>query len=223
MIPFTVEQFFDVFATYNETVFPSQILLTGLAAAAIFFAAKPNKFSGKIITVILGFLWIWAGVVYHLLFFAQINKAAYIFGAIFVLQGLFFLKSVAAGEGLSFSLRWNTGGIVGGLIIVYALFIYPALGFVFGRLYPETPTFGAPCPTTIFTLGLLLWAERKVPIRLFIIPLFWSLVGFSAAFSLGVWEDYGLLASGIAVGAALIIKEKPLARKPSVYFASNRL
>src|SRR5215212_8502079 len=134
MIPFTVEQFTKVFAAYNETVFPSQILLTGLAAAAIFFAAKPNKFSGKIVSVILGFLWIWAGVVYHLLFFAQINKAAYIFGAAFVLQGLLFLKSIAAGEGLSFSLRRNLYGIGGALIIVYALFIYPFLGFLFGRL-----------------------------------------------------------------------------------------
>jgi hypothetical protein len=42
--------------------------------------------------------------------------------------------------------------------------VYPLLGIRFGHSYPRAPLFGvAPCPTTIFTFGLLLWATRSVP------------------------------------------------------------
>ena len=37
-------------------------------------------------------LWIWMGVAYHMLFFSQINKAAYLFGALFILEGILLLN-----------------------------------------------------------------------------------------------------------------------------------
>lgn len=162
MIPFTAEQFLGIFTAYNRAIFPMQALLVFLAFAAIFLAVKPNKFSSKIIAVILGFLWLWMGIVYHLLFFTQINKAAYLFGAAVVLQACVFLINGAFLNNLSFRAQRDFGGIAGAFLIAYALFIYPALGFVFGHSYPQSPTFGAPCPTTIFTFGLLLWTDRKV-------------------------------------------------------------
>lgn len=36
-LPFTVEQFFGIFRDYNETVWPAQVVLLGLALAAIWF------------------------------------------------------------------------------------------------------------------------------------------------------------------------------------------
>ncbi len=81
--------------------------------------------------------------------------------------------------------------------------IYPVLGHFLGHVYPNSPTFGAPCPTTIFTFGLLLWTTTRVRWYILVIPCLWAIVGSSAAISLGIREDTGLLVSGI-VGTAVL-------------------
>ncbi len=62
----------------------------------------------------------------------------------------------------------------------------------------------APCPTTIFTLGILLWTTKSVPGYLLVIPFLWSIIGMSAAVNLRVPQDYGLVVAGI-LGTALIL------------------
>ena len=59
------------------------------------------------------------------------------------------------------------------------------------------PTFGLPCPTTIFTIGLLCFAVPPTPRSPLIVPLLWCLVGAQAAFLLGVQPDLGLIAAGV--------------------------
>ena len=94
--------------------------------------------------------------------------------------------------------------VVGAALIAYAIIIYPALGYHWGHRYPANPTFGVPCPTTIFALGLIVWASRSIPRRLAIVPLAWAVVGTSAALNLGVLEDFGLLAAAVLTGWMLI-------------------
>jgi hypothetical protein len=74
---------------------------------------------------------------------------------------------------------------------------YPLVARSFGHIYPAAPTFGLPCPTTIATLGLLLWLVPPVPLPLVVVPLIWSAVGTSAAVRLGVREDFGLGLAGV--------------------------
>ena len=77
--------------------------------------------------------------------------------------------------------------------IVYALLIYELLGCWAGHGLMAGPLFGvAPCPTTIFTIGMLLLARGGWVVWLSIIPLLWSLVGLAAALQLGIPEDFGL-------------------------------
>jgi Family of unknown function (DUF6064) len=74
----------------------------------------------------------------------------------------------------------------------------------------KIPTFGLPCPTTIFTAGLLLLApphSRSVAI----VPIVWSLIGGSAAFVLGVTADYALPVAG----GVLAVFELQTSRTPS--------
>src|SRR5207248_10939428 len=73
-----------------------------------------------------------------------------------------------------------------------------SLNQALGHDYPHTPTFGLPCPTTIFTLALMMWLERPFPRVLLVIPLTWAAIGGSAAFFLGVPQDLGLLAAGLS-------------------------
>jgi Family of unknown function (DUF6064) len=199
-VPFTVAQFFAVFARYNSAVWPAQVILVVLALVAIALAVRSRAWSDRAVAGVLGLLWVWMGVVYHWTFFRAINPAAAIFGGLFVLEGTALLVSGGVRHDLRFRARRTVRGLVGALLLVFALGVYPLLGYAAGHRYPATPTFGLPCPTTIFTLGLLLWVERPMPKALFLVPLAWSALGASAALQLAVREDLGLFAAGALAG-----------------------
>jgi hypothetical protein len=205
MMPFTVEQFLEVFAWYNVGVWPAQIVLYGFALCAIGLAIHRSSDFSRGIACLLSVLWLWTGIVYHLIFFSRINSAAYIFGGLFIFQALLFIYAGVLKRKMSFSFPRGSYGIIGGLFIVYALVIYPVLSFKLGHRYPMTPTFGVPCPITIFTFGLFLWTRRNIPLYLMVIPLLWSLIGLSAALSLGMKEDFGLVVAGVS-GFFLIVR-----------------
>jgi len=203
-MPFTHEEFLSVFSNYNIQVWPMQLVLVLSAAFSVLIIFTRINNRDRIVSGILVFLWIWMGIVYHLIFFSSINKAAYFFGIIFVFQGLMFLYHGVIKNKLKFLFLKRSSGITGILFIFFALVIYPILGHLFGHVYPKTPTFGAPCPTVIFTFGLLLTNNHQTPIFLLIIPLIWSLIGFSAAVNLQITEDFGLFIVGI-IGSTLIL------------------
>lgn len=206
-MPFSTQQFLEVFASYNETLFPTQIFLLIGALIAIRLASNGDAASSKIVVGALGFYWLWMGVVYHWLFFSQINALAFVFGGFFVLQGVLLIYSGIVRSDLLFAEQFGASRLVGTLFLVYALLIYPIIGMSTGHSYPYSPTFGLPCPTTIFTFGLLLRSGRAVPLYILPVPAVWSLLGFSAAFSLGIREDIGLLIAGV-VGSVLLVSSR---------------
>jgi hypothetical protein len=207
-MPFTVDQFMEVFKIYNLSVWPAQIFLNILALSMVFFAVRKHRLTDRINSGILGFLWLWIGIVYHLIYFTAINKAAYIFGPLFIIQAFIFVYAGILKNRLSFNYQGNIYAASGAVFVVYALLIYPLLGYFLGHIYPESPTFGLPCPTTIFTFGILLWTDRKVPKYVLVIPLLWSVIGFSAAINLGVREDYGLLIAGVLGSLLLWLRDR---------------
>jgi len=202
--PFTTEQFLDVFKVYNLTVWPAQIFLLILALMAIFLAIYRTRYSDAVIALTLAFYWLWIGIVYHLLFFTKINTAAYGFAALFVIQSILFFYLGFIKHSLQFKYSHNTNGIIAIVLFLYALIFYPLLGYYFGHFYPATPTFGLPCPTTIFTLGMLLLLEGKIRKGIFIIPVLWSIIGFTAAIKLGILQDIGLLVAVVLTVAVLV-------------------
>lgn len=219
-IPFTVDQFLDVFQSYNLSVWPLQILFNLVAVLLVYFCFKKNKHSDKIILFSLSFFWLWIGIVYHLLFFSQINPAAYAFSAIYILQSVLFIIAAIKNQ-IDFKFEKSLFSLTGAVFILYALLVYPILGVAFGHTYPRNPTFGLPCPTTIFTFGILLFARNKIPVYLIGIPLIWSIVGFTAALKLGVAEDIGLLVAGL-IGSMLIIFNKKSDKPQAVNRSLNK-
>lgn len=207
--PFTVDQFLDVFRQYNEAIWPAQIFLNLLAFIAIVLAFWKKPYSGKLISYILAFLWFWTGIIYHILFFSTINPIARVFGSIFILQGGLFHWIGGVRNRIEYEVKFDLRGSLGLVFVFYGLLIYPLLGTWIGHVYPMSPTFGAPCPTTIFTFGVLLWTQGKFPRFLLIIPAFWSLLGFTAASTMGIKEDLGLLVAGI-VGTTLLSLPKKI-------------
>jgi len=207
-LPFTPEQFFEIFKNYNQSVYPMQVVFYLLGMTIIILSVKKIVNADKIINGILSFFWLWMGIVYHLIYFTQINKAAYLFGAIFILQGLLFFYQGVLHNKLSYKFHFDKLGWTGALLITFALILYPFLGYAFGHIYPSSPTFGLPCPTTIFTFGILMWFDKKLPMTILIIPFLWSIIGFFAALKLGVREDTGLLIAGLLGTMMIVFRNK---------------
>jgi Family of unknown function (DUF6064) len=200
MLPFTTEQFISIFAGYNNAIWPIQVLAYLLGSGMVVMLVRPSRTSDRFIGAGLAAMWVWTGIVYHWLHFSTINKAALVFAALFVLQGiLLFHAAVIRGRlwfgGASGMTRW-----LGWALVIYSSVIYPLLGMWSGHHYPEMPMFGVtPCPVTLFTIGLLLLTVAPVSRWLLVIPFVWSLVGGSAAIVLSMPQDWPLLVSGVAI------------------------
>ncbi len=202
-ISLTLEQLLDTFKQYNLDIWPMQIIAYVLGIIAVFFIIKRTKYTYRIVMGILAFMWLWTGIVFYLLYFGPAYKPAYIFGPLIIIQALLFLAG-AFKPIISFGIRLNVYSVAGLLFVAYAMIGYPGLGYFIGHVYPESPPFGlTPCPLTIFTFGLLLMTDKKVPVLYLIIPLLWALGGFMPV-SIGIVEDIGLIAAGV-LGTAMII------------------
>lgn len=197
-IPFTAEQFFGVFRLYNNTVWPAQVVLLALAVLAVIFIALQRPWSGVAVSAILALLWVWLGAAYHLAFFARINPVAYGFGALSIVGGLLFAWHGVLRRRIEFAFAMSLRAGLGVALLAFALLLYPVWATLAGHGYPELPTFGLPCPTTIFTIGLLALASGPSLRAVLTVPILWSLVGSQAAFLLDVAPDFGLLAAGVA-------------------------
>jgi hypothetical protein len=201
MLPFSREDFVAVFAQYNAALGPLQSTAPLLGLVLVAFLAHPSARHARFVGIGLGALWIWTGVVYHGLFFARINAAAWGFGALFVLQGALLWHAVWK-DGFRLAPAADAGGIVGWALIAYAVGPYALVGLLSGQPFDELPAFGlTPCPLTLTTLGCLLMTVAPTPRRLRAIPLLWSAIGGSAAWILAMPQDWPLLAGGVAAGA----------------------
>jgi hypothetical protein len=210
-LPFTLEQFFAVFARYNRDVWPMQVVLIAVAILILAMLFSGREWASRQIAKLLAALWAWMAIVYHFKHFSGINQAAWVFGAVFLLGSFAFVWYGVVKDRLVFRPVAGARGVAGGALIVFALVLYPVIGYALGHRYPATPTFGLPCPTTIFTLGLLLFAVHPVPRWVFVVPLAWAAVGSVAAFQLGVLEDLALLVAGI-LALIMTLKQSAPAR-----------
>ena len=207
-IPFTVNQFLGIFESYNFSIWPLQILFILLAVICVILIFRNSAYTNAIVPAILAFFWLWMGVIYHIIYFSKINSAAYLFGGIFVLEAVLIIYFSIVRKKFELVYNKDIFSYTGVILIIFALAIYPLIGFFIGHIYPASPTFGLPCPTTIFTFGILLFNKGKLPVGLIIIPVIWSLIGFTAALKLGIYEDTGLLIAGIAIVILAYYKRK---------------
>jgi hypothetical protein len=206
-LPFSVEQFYSVFREYNTTLWPAQLLLVGLALVTIALVFFPRRWSGLAISTILAFLWAWLALAYHLAFFTSINPLAYVFSAMSLAGAVVFFWQGFVRRRLDFRWAASVRSWVGLVLIVFALIVYPAWSIAVRHSYPGLPTFGVPCPTTIFTIGLLAFLVRPYPRSPLVVPILWSFVGAQAVFLLGVPPDSGLMVAGV-VGIVILVRSK---------------
>lgn len=208
MIPFSREAFIEAFRAYNSAAWPAEIVLVALAIAAVLGALRGTRRSSVFAGGVLVALWAWMAVAYHWIYFVRVTPAAWLFGALFVGQALLLARAVIRGQ-LRFGARRDRAKVLGLALIVYALLVYPLLGMWSDHAYPRSPSFGLPCPTTIFTLGMLLLTARPVPWSLVVIPVAWTAIAAMAPLKFGIWEDLGLVIAAIVVPIALVLRDRP--------------
>lgn len=198
-----------MFENYNTAIWPAQLFAYALGIAAVIIALRDTVIRSRVVSAILAVLWIWMGVFYHIIHFSTINEAARVFGALFILEGLLVILAGCFLSKLRFRFTKGTIPVIGAIFILYAMVLYPIIGMLSGHAYPRCPMYGvAPCPATIFTFGILLWATRPLPFYVVIIPFLWSLVGVSAAINLQVPQDYGLGLAGVLGLILVLIKNR---------------
>ncbi|MFN4140329.1 DUF6064 family protein [Aestuariivirga sp.] len=205
-MPFSVEEFFRVFADYNAAIWPLQVVAHVIGLAILALQRFPSRGSDMAIMLFLSAMWALNGIAYHLMHFSAINPAARLFAMLFIAQAALLFAAPFIWRGIVTPARRGAMAAVGLALALFALAGYPLVGLMAGHSYPAVPVFGvAPCPTAIFTIGILLTGEQRAVRWLLIVPVIWSVIGGSAAVLLNVPQDYALVLAGLA-GLALLAR-----------------
>jgi hypothetical protein len=208
-LPFTPKQFFDAFAHYNESVWPVQyvLLVLGLAAAISLLISIRTA---ALALPVVAFLWLWIALVYFIDFFSAVTPAAYVFAIGFALEGLFVAAWSTRFGAIDSPSRLQR--LAAGALFLYAFLAYPLIGLAAGQHYPASVTFGLPCPTVIFTFGVLVLLAHARPTLLLVAPVAWAIIGTSAAVLLHVPQDLALLAAAM-IAVAFVTLERNARRR----------
>ena len=150
----TEDLLLNSFAMYNQQIWPMQVVAYLLGVAALFLAIWGKSFSGRIVTAVLSFFWLWVALLFWTANARQGFAPGYVFVAIFLGQGVLFLYETLRPR-LIFGFQRNLASWAGIFFALYALVGYPAVGWLVNHIYPQAPPFGlTPCPLVAYTFGL---------------------------------------------------------------------
>ena len=204
----TLDELLQVFASYNGDIWPLQLVAYALGVVALIAGVRSTRYSSRVVSGVLAFFWLWTGLVFSTVYFPRATPLAWLYVLMFVPQGVIFVLSGIFRRDLSFAFKPGLYGAVGWLFVLYAMVGYPAIEYLLGRGFPHLLSFGlTPCPTTVFTVGMLLWTDRRVPKYVLVIPLLTALSGVLPVY-LGIVEDLGLLFSGLAATAMILYRDR---------------
>jgi hypothetical protein len=210
MIPLTQETLFALYGSYNQAAGLALRIGYGLCILALLLAFNPRPGGDRVISASLAAFWIWTGAVFHIGFLAPLSWAAWIFGALFILEGGLLAWRGLLQQKLDFRLLPGWRGSTGFALLAFGL-AYPVLDVVTGHPWPRVQVPGTlPAPTVLATLGLLLMTQGRAAWPLAIIPLLWAVIGGAAAASLGIWQDVAMgIATAVGFGVMVLAPASP--------------
>ena len=215
-IMITTEAFRSNLESYNNAIFPMQIITLIVAIILTYFLfAKLSAKTNNVMKAYLAFTYAWMAVVYYFILAPSSLKPGFpILGIFFAVVALLFAIDILTGK-TEFKLpKTRRRKYLTLILIIYALVLYPSMDWVLGHPYPRILLFGVvPCPTTIFAIALLAGAIPKVDKKVFALLLLPALgFGFLGPIQHGFYVDFVLLASGI-YGLVMLAKNWKLVDK----------
>ena len=174
ILPFSPQTYYRLFELHNAAVWPAQLLAfaAGLAILALLISRPP--WAGRTIALLLAATWAFVAWSYFHVRYAPLNWAAVYSAYAFAAEALLLVLSGALGR-ITFATPWPLAAKTGSGIVLFALFLQPLIGPLFGRSWSGVELFGiAPDPTVLATLGVLVMADG-VRFELLAIPLLWCL------------------------------------------------
>jgi hypothetical protein len=204
-----------IFGRGNAAIWPMQLVWYASAVAMIGLAFWSSRRASQLICLLAAAYFAWVGIVFFGVIDSDMGvldgviKLAWLWAAIFILEALLFLVAGIVRRDLVFAPLWNLSSVLGALIMFYALVAYPIIGLLSGHPLHALPMFGlAPCPTTIFFFGLLLWAQPPAPKYLLLLPLAWALEATPGNIAMGHAADFGMALVGVITVGLIIWRDR---------------
>ena len=102
-LPFTREQFFDLFVAYNQALWPAVVALWVASTAVVALRLSARHQHDRWVSALLVGHWAWSALAYHLAFFTRINPAAWLFAALFLGEAVLVFRAGVVQRRLSFA------------------------------------------------------------------------------------------------------------------------
>ena len=200
MLPYTAGVLFSFLEAYNRATGPAALFAPLLGASTLILVLRPGERTDRFVAAFLAVAFLWTGLVFHLLFFADLNFASPAYAALFVVQAALLSWTGVVRGRLRFSFQPTVRASVGLGLALYALLLYPLIDRLSGHGWWSVRAVGqAPDPTVLFTFGLLLLVAGRTPWHLLIIPTLWSLMAGFTAWWLALPQDAVLPIAAILV------------------------
>lgn len=206
LLLFSQRTYYRLFELYNLEWWPLQIVALALGVAVFMLLRRGGERAGRVTALILALGWLWVAWAFHLQRYASINLAAGYFAWAFTVQALLLLWLGAVRGRLTPAPANRLLQRAGLGLVLFALLLYPLIGPLLGRSWPQAEVFGmAPDPTALATLGVLLFAGVRPAWLLFPVPLAWCLISGATLWAMDA-PDFAVvpLAALLAVGGALM-------------------
>src|SRR5688572_14575939 len=128
---FSPRTYYRMLQRYNEAVWPAQLVTLALGLGIVALLWRRSARQGRIIAGIVALMWIWVAGAFLWQRYATINWAIRYVAPAFVLQALLLIWAPRRGAG--FRVSRNSAGVVGSVLWVLALVLFPLLAPILDR------------------------------------------------------------------------------------------
>jgi hypothetical protein len=215
---FSPRTYYRLFELYNAAIWPLQIVGLALGVAILVLLVREVAWRGSAIAAMLAACWLWLAWAYLLERYDTINWAGSYFAVGFAVEALLLVWSGIVRDRLRFRPNSDLIGLAALCIFLFALFVFPLIGPLTGRPWPQAELFGvAPDPTVVATLGVLVAAHRP-HWELLVIPIIWCAISGATLWTME--SPDALVMPGVAALAFVLAGWKTLRpRLPSPHEA----
>ena len=205
-------------ARFNLAVYPWSVVIPAvLALAAIWLTVrafrKPGVVSSRILKIFIGTVYQYAGLSVAFVCLGRMDSALFGTFALCSVGMLFYIDAAFKKDVLKLTEK-PVLRFVSIFLMAYGIFLYPVVEKLTGFGWPGMVFFGAECPTTIFTIGLLLAVMPKANrLILILLSLNAMMTGFSVGLSGGYFDYAYGLAGAISTVFIILYRKEFFARR----------